>query len=244
MAIIPFIIVQMVAFIALVLVLRKVMISSSFAETKRLQQLNAENLKKARELEEKIEETEKQYKEKIIKAEDEIRKMKDKAQQEVERLREETLARTREEKERLIGQALSAKERLREEIEGTLLDKSLEFSRRIVTEILSAQNQRLVCDAFLETVLQDLEDMEDEAFRDDSLKTAAVVVKASHEMRSQQKERLQKILTAKLGRPPEISWQTDQGLIAGLAVTMGSFMIEGSLAAKFKKAAEVIKHGN
>lgn len=243
MAIIPFIIVQMVAFIALVLVLRKVMISSSFAETKRLQQLNTENMKKARELEEKIEEAEKQYKEKIIKAEDEIRKMKDKAQQEVERIREETLAKTKEERERLIGQALNAKERLREEIEGALLDKSLEFSRRIVTEILSTESQRLVCDAFLDTVLRDLEDMEDEAFQDSSLRTAAVVVKTSHEMRPDQKERLGKILSAKLDRAAEISWQTDKDLIAGLAVTIGSFVIEGSLAAKFKKAAEAIKHG-
>ena len=65
MLIIQMIIIQVITFAALVFVLRKIMYSASFGETKRLQQLNQENAKKAQELVNKIEEAEKQYQEKL-----------------------------------------------------------------------------------------------------------------------------------------------------------------------------------
>ena len=50
---IVFIVINLVTFFAMVLVFRKVMISSSYDETKRLQQQNLENSQKAVELEQK-----------------------------------------------------------------------------------------------------------------------------------------------------------------------------------------------
>src|SRR3990167_3434389 len=97
-----FIIINLVTFLAMVLVFLKVMISSSYDETKRLQQQNLENSRKAVELEQKIEEAEKHYKEKLVRAEDEIRKLKERASEEAEILKEQMVTKAKEERDRLI----------------------------------------------------------------------------------------------------------------------------------------------
>jgi F-type H+-transporting ATPase subunit b len=246
MFIISFIIINLVTFLALVFVFRKIMFSSSYAETKRLQELNAENTKKAMELEEKIEEAGRQYKEKIVMAEDEVRKLKERAREEAEKIREQTLAKAKEERERLIGQAINAKEKLREEIEGELLEKSLEFARRIITDILSSGNQRLVYDGFLEEVLADLDQADKTVFHGLDLKSSPQV-RTSHPLSPIQKERLEKILSDKtggIGAHTGIEEIVDKKLIAGVVIQIGSLAIDGSLAAKFRKAAEAVRRGS
>lgn len=242
MAILPFIIVQVFAFVMVVFVLRKMMMASSLNEVQRLQKLNLENTKKAQELEEKIEAAETQYREKIHKAEDEMRKMKDKAREESEQIKEQLIARAKEERERIISQALNTKEKLREEIEGELLEKSLEFSRRIITDVLGSESHKLVYDGFLDEVLAELEKTGNEAFQDIHAKSTPLV-RTSHPMSLPQKERLERILSSKAGRAVSVKEQIDKEIILGITIQMGSFVIDGSLISKFKKAAEDIKRG-
>lgn len=240
---IVFIIINLVTFLAMVLVFRKVMLSSSYDETKRLQQQNLENAQKAAELEQKIEDAQKHYKEKLVRAEDEIRKMKDRARQEAETVKEQILSKAKEEREHLIGQAINAREKLREEIEAGLVEKSLEFSRRIVAEILHDEHQKLVYDAFLKEVFEAMENMEPVALKGVVPRITQCRVQSSHALDAHQKERLVKILSEKTGEKISLEETLDKGLIAGIIVQIGSFRIDGSLAAKFRKAAESIRHG-
>ncbi len=238
---IVFIIINLVTFLAMVLVFRRVMISSSYDETKRLQQQNLENAQKAVELEQKIEEAEKHYKEKLVRAEDEINKMKERVVKETEVAKEQMLTKAKEERDRLIEQAINAKEKLREDIEAGLVEKSLEFSRRIVTEILNNEHQKLVYDAFLKEVFEAMEKMDFGALKSAGIKQCRV--QSSHVLDSHQKEKLVKILSERIGEKVSLEETTDKGLIAGIIVQIGSFRIDGSLAAKFRKAAEHIRHG-
>lgn len=237
-----FIIINLVTFLAMVLVFRKVMISSSYDETKRLQQQNLENSQKAVELEQKIEEAEKHYKEKLVRAEDEIKKMKEMVIKETEVAKEQMLAKAKEERDRLIGQAINAREKLREDIEAGLVEKSLEFSRRIVTEILNSDHQKLVYDAFLEEIFEAMEKMDFDALKGAGA-ARQCLVQTSHVLDSRQREKLVKILSEKTGTEVSLEEMIDKGLIAGVIVQIGSFRIDGSLAAKFRKVAEGIRHG-
>jgi F-type H+-transporting ATPase subunit b len=241
MFLIAFIVINLVTFLAMVLVFRRVMISSSYEETSRLQALNLENAQKATELQEKIEEAEKQYKEKLLKAEDEIRRLKEKAAQEAESIREQILTKAKGEKDRLIDQAIGAKKKLREEIENELLDKSLEFSRRILVEILSEEHQKLVHDGLLEEILSEMEKIDPAPFQWAATKQCRA--RTPHGLDAPRKERLIRILSEKTGENISLEESVDRGLIAGMIVHIGSFMIDGSLASRFKKASEHIRHG-
>lgn len=237
-----FIIINLVTFLAMVLVFRKVMISSSYEETSRLQALNLENAQKAVELEQKIEEAEKHHKEKLVQAENEIKKMKERVIKETEAAKEQMLTKAREERDRLIEQAINAKEKLREDIEAGLVEKSLEFSRRIVAEILNNEHQKLVYDAFLKEIFEAMEKMDFDALKGAGA-ASQCLVQTSHALDPRQREKLVKILSEKTGAEVSMEETIDKGLIAGIIVQIGSFRIDGSLAAKFRKAAESIRHG-
>lgn len=254
MLLIVFIVINLVTFLAMVLVFRKVMISSSYDETKRLQQQNLENSRKAVELEQKIEEAEKHYKEKLVRAEDEIRKLKERAIKEAEILKEQIVTKAKEERDRLIEQAINAREKLREDIESGLVEKSLELSRRIVTEIFNSEHQKLVYDVFLKEVFEAMEKMDLGTLKGVIPGTVPVPahssagitqcrVQSSHALDPHQREKLIKILSERVGEKVSMEEVTDKGLIAGIIVQIGSFRIDGSLAAKFRKAAENIRHG-
>lgn len=238
---IVFIIINLATFLAMVFVFRRVMLTSSYDETKRLQQQNLENAQKAVELEQKIEEAEKHYKERLAMAEGEINKMKERVIKETEAVKEQMLAKAKEERDRLIGQAINAKEKLREEIEAGLVEKSLEVSRRIIAEILNNEHQKLVYDAFLKEVFEAMANMDLGALKAAGIKQCRV--QSSHALDPQQREELIKILSAKIGEKVSLEETTDQSLIAGVTVQIGSFRIDGSLAAKFRKSAEHIRHG-
>ncbi|MBI5150396.1 MAG: F0F1 ATP synthase subunit delta [Candidatus Omnitrophica bacterium] len=241
MFLIAFIVINLVTFLAMVLVFRRVMISSSYEETSRLQALNLENAQKATELQEKIEEAEKQYKEKLLKAEDEIRRLKERATQEAETVREQILTKAKGEKDRMIDQAIGAKKKLREEIENELLDKGLEFSRNILVEILSEEHQKLVHEGLLEEILSGLEKIDPAPFKGAAIKQCRV--RTPRGLDARRKEWLAGILSQKTGENISLEESIDKDLIAGVIVHIGSFMVDGSLAARFKKASEHIRHG-
>jgi F0F1-type ATP synthase delta subunit len=51
---------------------------------------------------------------------------------------------------------------------------------------------------------------------------------------------LEKTLTAKFNRDLQIKEVLDREIMAGIVIEIGSFMIDGSLLDRFKKAAEKI----
>lgn len=241
MFIVVIIVLNLLMFLGMLFVLHRFMGSASYDETKRLQQQNLENAQKAVELEQKIEEAEKHYKERLVHAEEESKKLKERAIKEAETIKEQMLAKARDEKDRLIEQAINAKEKVREEIEGGLVEKSLGFARRIIAEILNDQQQKVVYDALLNDVFAAMENIDANTFKG-AKHQGRCRIQSSQPLQAQQKQRLIKILSEKTGENISLEEIIDKDLIAGIIVQVGSFRVDGSLTAKFKKAAESIRH--
>ena len=185
---------QILFFIGLVLVLRKILLSSSYNETKRLQQLNEENSNKAQELAAKITDAESEYREKMLKIDEDIRLMKAKAKKEIENLKEAIIAKGKAEGDRIVTQALNARDEIRAEIEEQMHERVVEFSRKIFREVLSAKEQKLVHEGLLESVFQELEKIENDrlkAVNMDGASEGAVAVKTPHLMTAEQKKKLE-----------------------------------------------------
>jgi F0F1-type ATP synthase membrane subunit b/b' len=238
------IVIQVIFFIGLVLVLRKVLISSSFAETKRLQQLNEENTQKAQELAAKISDAETEYREKMLKTDEEIRVMKAKAKKEIEDLKEAIIAKGKAEGDRIVTQALNARDEIRAEIEEQMNERAIEFSRKIFRKALGAEEQKLVHDGLIENVLRELAKMDKgrlQAVAPDKAAHAKVLVKTAHPLTPEQKNRLEAVLTSQLGQNIAVDEAIDAEIIAGIVIALGSFVIDGSFAERFVKAAASIK---
>jgi F0F1-type ATP synthase membrane subunit b/b' len=238
------ILLQVLFFAGLVLALRKILLSSSYNETKRLQQLNEENSNKAQELVSKISDAENEYREKMLRTDEEIRVMKTKAKKEIETLKEAIIVKGKEEGDRIVNQALNARDEIRAEIEEQMHERVVEFSRKIFLKVLSAEEQRLVHEGLLESVFQELEGIEADRFATvnlDGMSDGTIEVKTSHSMTQEQKKKLEVVLSSKLDKKISINETVENEVIAGIVIALGSFVIDGSLSERFKKAAGSIK---
>ena len=238
------ILVQVITFGVMVFILHKLLKSSSTNETSRLQQLNEENAQKSRELAMRIADAENEYRVKMSKAEDEVRDMKATAKKEIEELKETFVSIGKAEGSRIVAQALSTKEEIRKEIEDQMQEKSVILACRILQKILSSDEQKLVFDGLLESVFVELNKLENDHLKTidiDAIAKAPVKVKTSHAMSQQQKTKLEEILTAKLKQKITVQEMLDNELITGIVIALGSFMIDGSLSERFKRAAETME---
>ena len=240
MLIIQLIIIQVMTFAALVFVLRKIMYSASFGETKRLQQLNQENAKKTQELANKIEEAEKQYQEKLAHAEDEVKKLKSQANEEVNKLKEEALSKAKQESERIVNQALNTKEKLKEEIASQMKEKSVEQSLRLIQDVLSLKNQTLVHEGLIDDVIEEIEKLEQGRLQARTDKGELIT---PHAIDKSRKEKIKAVLSKKTGKKIALEEKIDKEVIAGITIKLGSLVIDGSLAGKLKEAVEAVKKG-
>ena len=237
------VIVQIITFIVITLVMRKVLISSSYKETHRLQQLNDDNLQKSKELAEKILDAENEYREKMAQCDREVREMKAEARREIEELKEAIVAKGKAESDHMIAQAMSTKKEIRAEIESEMQGKSIAFSCKIFQKVLNAGEQKLVFDGLLESVFRDLNEIEKNDLKAVDLAGAGgiVEVKSSHPMGPAQKEKLEQILSAKLDQKIKTREEIDAKVISGIIIQLGSIVIDGSLSERFRRAAEELK---
>jgi F0F1-type ATP synthase membrane subunit b/b' len=235
MLIIQLIIIQAVTFIALVFVLRRIMYSSSFEETKRLQQLSAENSKRAQELAAKIEGAEKQYQESLEVAEMEIRRLKAEAKADCEKLKEETVSHARQEAERIVKQALNTKEKIREELEAGLQQKSVNQAVMLIQEVLGSKNMFLLHDGFVKSTLEEIAKVDASKLNVNTDKGELII---AGKISEEDKQKLIALVCEKTGRNISLEESLNKSLLAGLVVKIGSLVLDGSLSAKFRESAE------
>lgn len=236
--------VQIIFFFGLVFVLRKILLASSYNETRRLQQLNEENAQKAQELAAKIADADSEYREKMLRTDEEIELMKEKARKEIQELKEVVISKAKAEGDRLMTQALNARDEIRAEIEEQIHERVVDLSQEIFSQILSAPEQKLVHEGLLKHVLEELNAVESERLKAVCMNDASgnvAQVKVSHGLTEQQKKELEKTLSSKLGKTIKVEESVTSEIIAGIVIAMGSFVIDGSLLSRFKKAAENIK---
>jgi len=238
MFILQLIIIQVITFGALVFVLRKIMYSSSYLETRRLQLMNQENAKKASELQAKIEEAHKEYQAKIALAEDETKKLKIRAQEEVEKLKDEMLLKARQESEKIIEKAINSKEKMREELDMRINEKSIEQSLKLVKDILGANNLSLLHEAFIDGAIQELIGVDIGRLQVNIDKGELIT---AEEISAEKKSRIVLALKEKLGKSISLEEKIDKNIIAGVCIKLGSLVIDASLSEKLHEALEALR---
>lgn len=232
--------VQVIAFVGLALLLRKFLMTSSYNEINRLQQLNEENSIKSKELAKKILDAENDHRDRITQAEKEVRELKAKARKEIEELKEALIAKGKAEGDSIVAQALNSKKEIRAEIEDEMHERGVEFSCKIFQRVLGSDEQKLVFDGLMQNVLGELANIDKDRLMTIDLGKGLDVniqVKVSHAMSAQQKEKLEKILSSKVDKKIKVQEVIDRDVVSGVIIVLGSVVIDGSLSERFRKAA-------
>lgn len=233
-------ILQVVIFAGLVVVLRKLMAKHATTATTHLQGLSQDYLKKHDELKVRLEETERHYQEQVAKAQEEAHQTMAEAMQEAEAARQQVLDQAHQEAERIIQQATRAREALEQEMAKSMELKAVEQAGELVKRVLPEVLRQAAHEDWLTQLIingliaeQTLETRE--TCRDATVASAFPLTEAQRRLLSER-------LARAMGGPVTITETVEPAMIAGLVITIGHLVLDGSLASKLREALLHAQH--
>ncbi len=225
--------VLVVAFVALVIALRWLMSQHATTTIAHLQGLSQEYMKKQDEVKKRLDESERQYQEQLAKAQEDVRQLKAQAGKDAEGARQQLLEQAHKEAERIVQQAIQARETMQQEmgalIETRAVEKACELLCSSLPEALRAAAHAQWVDALLANGL-----IPDEQLRIQGTLQQVKIVSAFPLTAAQRKELAQR-LQAATGRALTLEETVDLHLVAGIVITLGHTVLDGSLATQLQK---------
>ena len=236
----PFLVLQVAIFIALVVVLRRILSHNLTNAAAHLQGLNAEYTRRQEELKHRMEQAEHQYNEQTARAKMEAEQLVSQAHQEAESSRAKMLEDARRESERIVQQGLESRDAIRKELEQSMerraIERACELLQTTLPRSLREEIQSHWLDELMQNGLTQLGDLKTEEL----VREARVV--SAFPLNSKQQELLCKRLRDKLGPEMMLREETDERLVAGLTITIGSVVLDGSLFSRVQQAARHAQH--
>ena len=235
----PFLVLQVIIFIALVIVLRRILSQNLINAAAHLQGLNAEYTRRHEELKQRMEQAEKQYSEQTARAKIEGEQLVNLARQEAESSRAKLLEEAHRESERIVQQGMESRDAIRKELEQSMERRAIERACELLQTTLPRPLREEIQSYWLEELLQNGLNQLDRLKVEEQVHEARVV--SAFPLKSEQRQTLCKRLREKLGCDMTVSEETNEQLVAGMTITIGSLVLDGSLSSRVQQAARHAK---
>jgi hypothetical protein len=171
----------------------------------------------------------------VEEAEAEIRELRNSIQADAGRQRDEVLEKARVESDKIIAAAMGVKDRIRRELEAEVGEKSIGYACELIKGVLTTENMKWFHEGLVGEVIGAIDRVEQKRFR--GMDESVAMVTTPFELEDATLKRLGGVLSGKLGREVAVKQFTDENIIAGVSVKMGSMVIDGSLAGQLRKTA-------
>jgi len=233
---IPVLALLSIIFILLVLFLRYILTKNIVQATSHLQELDEDYTKKQAEAEKQLENAKKMYMEMINKAKLEGEEIKSKAIKEAEEQKNKILQEAREKSERLLSEAEKSCELLKEELNQIVEKKASEKACELIQKVLPEKFKQTIHSLYLYESLQTNFGFEKFHLEKD---IKQVKITSAFPLIEEEKNTLQKKLEREIGHNVNLEMNIDPDLIAGIIITIGDIVIDGSLKYKIQKASKM-----
>ena len=226
----------------LMVLFRQVTVREMARNTAHLQALSQEYLKKQEELKQRVAESDRRYHEQLDMAKTEMERMRTQAVQEAEATRQQIIAQARQESEEFIQKAMESREALKREIEESMQRRITEAAQQLARETLSTELRGVVQAQWLNDLIdRGLADLPPLNSRE-GIREAQVVSAVA--LTEEQRKRLQQRLNAVAGGTLKIQETVDAALIAGMTITLGHTVLDGSLRSRLEQASRQGHNGH
>ena len=241
MFIVQFVIFNLILFVGLALLLRQLMGRHATTATAHLQQLSQDYLRKQDELKKRLEDAERQYQEHGTKSQEEAQQLRAQAVKDAEASKQQILTEAKQEAEHLMQQAVQARETIRQELEAAVDAKAIERACALLHQVLPQLLRAATHAAWLDELLARNGLLADGAVPPrEPLKDASVV--SAFPLTDAQRQRLLERLRKTFGPSVSMTESVDPALVAGLIITAGHVVVDGSLSSKLREATRDAKH--
>jgi F0F1-type ATP synthase membrane subunit b/b' len=237
MLIVSFILLMALLFIGLVFFFRKILNRNVISATTHLEQLSAEYAKKEEQIKKQLEETQRQCQE-----------ITANAQKDAQQKREDIIKQSHEERERILNEAQQKGEELVEQADKTRQALMGEINHKIEEKALS-QAAELLQKALPEHIREEihhrwLKDLISSSFEQlDRLHIPEGALEAkvisAFALTPEQRAALKAKIKERLGREIGLTEEIDSRVIAGLIVSIGTLVLDGSLRFKIQEVSRV-----
>ena len=234
------VLIQIVTFVLIILFLRWLLYSHISRALRRLQKLNQENLEKERALKEELERAKREAEREIAEGRRQAENIRAQAREETEKNREDMLGKARREAKRLINEAIKDSQRKRAELTLEMQEKAVYLATDMVRYIFTERGREDLDIRLVDELLGEIEKLEKEKVKARAEDNKAEVVCACA-LKDAQKKRLKEALSSKLNRSITLTEKIDEGIVAGLIIKLGAFVIDGSVKNKLKKILPIMK---
>jgi len=230
---IQLIVVQVITFVAIVFVLRRLLYSESAKETLRLRKLKEETSLMQKELQQKISQAEEAYNARMAEAEEKTRELSAKSEEEAGGLRKMMLEKAKDEADGIVKSALNAKEKMREEIVEEMKKNAPALASRIFSGILSEDVKEAVHKELVGDVIDKIKKADKAAFKSKADKGEIV---SAFPLSKKDSSEIESLMHAILGHEVRLQEKKDSALIAGVMIKIGTILIDGTLDNRLKQA--------
>jgi F0F1-type ATP synthase membrane subunit b/b' len=238
MMIIGFVFAQVVLLLVIIGVLRKMIFSDTNSAINRLSKLDNANREREKQLMQKLAQAQKYVQEQQQKVQDEQQKIKAEARRAAGQLHEDIIAKAKQEGDEIIKKAHASRERIRTEATIEAESKMIQFCGEMIQQVLSSAIQSELNDRLVVEFIEELEKADFGKLNRDVNEVEIVSVQPIAEKRL---ETIRKTLETKMGRPVRVYSKANPELVGGVMMRLGSMVVDGSLAERFRESALKMK---
>lgn len=234
------ILIQLIIFIGLILVFRRVLSSNVNSATQHLAELNEDYDKKEREVNTRLEEARRRSGEIVAKAREEAEKEREKVAKEAETERDKILREARTSSEEIMQQADKSRRLLLSELDERISKEAAKKAAGLIQRALPEEFKRDIHHRWMKELAEDsLKEIERLRIPEE---VKDVKITSAFSLRDDERKNLSKRLKELLGREVALKEEVNTEIVAGLVVTIGSLILDGSLKNKIREHAENIGH--
>lgn len=238
MILIGFIFAQVIIFVVIIIVLKKLIFQDTNSAVNRLTQLDDINREKERQLMTRLEEADRMMVQRKAELAEEEKRMKQESERAANQLHEDLVKKAKGEAEEIVKKAISVRDKMRVdamiEAETKVIDFTKELMAKVMTPIMDDQMTNRLAESFMK-------DLEEADLNIISKNVTHVDLCASGKLREEVVDRVKELLVRKMERPIEVQVHEDPSLIAGVSLKFGTLMIDDSFSEKLRAASVELK---
>ena len=233
MFLLQLIILQVIIFGGLIFALRQILTKNITSATSHLDDIHSDFVKREEELNKRQAEAEKYYSDMIAKAKDEVDKMRQEADLKLQEERDRIIEEARAQSEQIVLKAEKTKEMFINDLRQEMDEKNVEHLRSLVLAIFPKHLQ----EEFHKLWLSDLFNGDLSRLANMRIPADAVEVKVltAFALSPDQNSALKKKFKEQLSRDFSFQEEVQPSLIAGVAIFIGSLVLDGTLANKIEQ---------
>ena len=234
-----FIVLQIIVFSAVVYFLKRILSGDTESAVKRLGAVYEDLLKKQKDLTEKLEAAESEYQAKKEESATIADKLAGQAMDEARKKESEILKKARLEAEDILTKAHGSREQLSKEMEIAANKKMVDSTAELLSNVYDDTMKSLIHAQFIRNFIEQAK-KSDLASVD--LQGQKPTLRTAIALKKEEKEQLRQVIAGGLGVPDlQVEEALDEKLIAGVAMQIGTLLLDGSFANALKESASQVK---